>query len=423
MTNEIEIITTEKELFVKFPFELKDDFKKNFKTSKWDWDRKVWVVKNSKVTSNKLSRWAESVSDIEIVPQDRFGESWIYRQEKGGCRRCNGSIKIGHKVRKNYTYDSRLEHLSCSDLEQHNVYGQPFDAKTEHTQAPCLNCKNEIKAGMEICENKTFKKFVHFDCDEAKDYMPTESFGTLWEATKPATCQKCHGHISPGQYIRYRYFPGEDRRLEHVDCEGIKKETENLFGFAGGSGKGIEEWPKDYVIHQDDLRLHSEKDKETYPEFLCVVSIQSEYYSQDGWSFGVGDEQGYVYHFFFREATEIEALPLKKEREERTEKRAKRQEREKIIKQIENEGEYPAESSILLDGGEYLSDLMNGYGGGDCFYVNENYIWHVRNNGMDGDAWGHNNIRTGGAGAIGKRIPFDTEIFEKLKSIDFFIKK
>ena len=47
---------------------------------------------------------------------------------------------------------------------------------------------------------------------------------------------------------------------------------------------------------------------------------------------------------------------------------------------------------------------FNIYGGGAQYVITAEYIWHVRNNGMDGDDWSRNNIHTGGAGAIGTRF-------------------
>lgn len=38
--------------------------------------------------------------------------------------------------------------------------------------------------------------------------------------------------------------------------------------------------------------------------------------------------------------------------------------------------------------------------------------------GMDGDNWSQNNVRTGGAGAIGWRIPFDEIISSKIKEFE-----
>ena len=44
-------------------------------------------------------------------------------------------------------------------------------------------------------------------------------------------------------------------------------------------------------------------------------------------------------------------------------------------------------------------------------------IWHVVNNGGDGDCWANNNIRTGGAGAIGRRYPATPERIAFLRSL------
>jgi len=60
--------------------------------------------------------------------------------------------------------------------------------------------------------------------------------------------------------------------------------------------------------------------------------------------------------------------------------------------------------------GKVVLDTSNIYGGGDWFAIGEDKIWYVRNNGMDGDNWSNNNVRTGGAGAIGWYGPMDTDI-------------
>ena len=55
------------------------------------------------------------------------------------------------------------------------------------------------------------------------------------------------------------------------------------------------------------------------------------------------------------------------------------------------------------DGTEYAIDGKghNIYGGGCCYIVSRDQIWKLLNNGLDGDNWSRNNVRTGGAGAIG----------------------
>lgn len=49
----------------------------------------------------------------------------------------------------------------------------------------------------------------------------------------------------------------------------------------------------------------------------------------------------------------------------------------------------------------------NVYGGGHRFIINDGECWFIRNNGRDGDDWSLNNVQTGGAGAMGWRVPFD----------------
>jgi hypothetical protein len=69
---------------------------------------------------------------------------------------------------------------------------------------------------------------------------------------------------------------------------------------------------------------------------------------------------------------------------------------------------------------DHTNDRENIYGGGQWWIIDREYIWHVRNNGMDGDNWSYNNIHTGGAGAIGHRVPYNQELAEKLKEISTF---
>lgn len=60
--------------------------------------------------------------------------------------------------------------------------------------------------------------------------------------------------------------------------------------------------------------------------------------------------------------------------------------------------------------GRVILDTQNIYGGGDWFVIGDQEIWYVKNNGMDGDNWSYNNVRTGGAGAIGWMIPMDSQV-------------
>lgn len=59
----------------------------------------------------------------------------------------------------------------------------------------------------------------------------------------------------------------------------------------------------------------------------------------------------------------------------------------------------------------------NIYGGGEWWVIQKEWIWHIRNNGHDGDNWSANNVNTGGAGAIGVRVPFSEELADKIREL------
>jgi len=91
---------------------------------------------------------------------------------------------------------------------------------------------------------------------------------------------------------------------------------------------------------------------------------------------------------------------------------------EQIARRIRDEGDSPDPSgpSVLI-GGQKIFDTQDIHGGGEWFEITDTHIWHVRNNGMDGDNWSQNNVRTGGAGAIGWRIPLDHTTVDELQSL------
>ena len=57
-------------------------------------------------------------------------------------------------------------------------------------------------------------------------------------------------------------------------------------------------------------------------------------------------------------------------------------------------GDIPSKDSVIL------YDTFNMYGSGERIVLDGDYVWYIRNNGMDGDAWDQNNYSTGGAGAV-----------------------
>ncbi len=156
------------------------------------------------------------------------------------------------------------------------------------------------------------------------------------------------------------------------------------------------------------------------PEFLYVVKTKSEYISEDGLSFGVGDEEGYLYIAECREATKEEAENIIKKELKIAETKKAKNELKEIKNYIQQNGERP--KGWHAPEGKSMFNTQNIYGSGDWFIIDENYIWYIMNNGMDGDNWSLNNIKTGGAGAIGWRIKKDIKIVKKLEKINSCLK-
>lgn len=127
-----------------------------------------------------------------------------------------------------------------------------------------------------------------------------------------------------------------------------------------------------------------------------------------------GDMGRYCY---YRPATDEETKQLEAKERQRTEaatqQAAKTQQLSAIKEKIQS-GERP--DGVHVPEGEVLHSTQNIYGAGDWFVIGAEWIWFVQNNGMDGDDWSRNNVRTGGAGGIGWRIPFDATIAEQLRT-------
>lgn len=126
-----------------------------------------------------------------------------------------------------------------------------------------------------------------------------------------------------------------------------------------------------------------------------------------------GDRGAYAY---YRDATKEEEAALE-QREAESERAAnERKAKDAALTSARNliseQGERPAS---VMPSGEVLHDTFNIYGGGDRFVIDGDAIWYIRNNGADGDNWSYNNITTGGAGAIGWRVPYSQELADQIR--------
>lgn len=133
----------------------------------------------------------------------------------------------------------------------------------------------------------------------------------------------------------------------------------------------------------------------------------------------LGHEGEYGCYVYYRQATaaEIDALEQKEAAEKEVAARADadRAQIASITADIIAAGEQPPETA--MPDGEVLLDSRTPYGGGDCFVVQPDAIWYIRNNGADGDDWSRNNVTTGGAGAIGWRVGYSATMADTLRRL------
>jgi hypothetical protein len=128
--------------------------------------------------------------------------------------------------------------------------------------------------------------------------------------------------------------------------------------------------------------------------------------------------RGALYHY--RPATPAEIAELEQDEAEQQRATAARLAHVAAIKAIAGricrEGERPVE--IQQPAGQRVLDTADIYGGGSWFVIDSQWIWYCQNNGADGDTWHVNNVQTGGAGAIGWRVPHDADTAAQLIALD-----
>ena len=224
----------------------------------------------------------------------------------------------------------------------------------------------------------------------------------------PGKCRNCGAVINAGDRIEWEKGLG----AAHIKCPEKQKitEPENSIKISGGSGYGCHGWAIGQVI-KNPYHGNDRYPEKSIPEFLMVLSAREHYFREEGMSFGVGDESGYTYSATCRPATDEESAPIREEIEKRQQAKNREKQLRDLADLIKKTGEYPQGDNIPE--GERLHDSQDIYGGGSWFVIGPEWIWYCQNNGMDGDNWANNNVRTGGAGAIGHRVAFSPEM-EKL---------
>ena len=227
-------------------------------------------------------------------------------------------------------------------------------------------------------------------------------------------CAKCGQRINAGDRIDW---DRDTKATRHIECPtpaptptAEAKPPTATIKLAGGEGYGCRGWQAGQTTRNTPRAI-----EEGGPEWITVLRAGRNFYREDGMSFGVGDEAGYVYWAECRPATDEEAAPVIAARAATAERKARVARVAAIKDEIRTGGERPEGDNNPE--GERLFDTQTIHGGGDWFVVGEQHIWYVQNNGADGAMWSANNVRTGGAGAIGWRVPTTTELADELRRL------
>jgi hypothetical protein len=166
-------------------------------------------------------------------------------------------------------------------------------------------------------------------------------------------CKKCGGKIAVGEKIEWSREGG----ARHVNCPEIVvcKSGEELIAVSKGQGYGGRPYSVGQFVWHRDGRA------------LVVVTTGQRYYREDGMSFGVGDEQGYVYWAKCRPATDDERQAALDSAHAAAEK-INLGYRVRTIAAMVDAGEYPADEQPE---GERLFDTQDIYGGGAWFMISD----------------------------------------------------
>lgn len=242
-----------------------------------------------------------------------------------------------------------------------------------------------------------------------------------------STCPKCGRYIDAGEKVEWR--PGT--KATHIECneadstkpvaksngKSAKPKTEQgPYKVSRGQGYGGQPYRVGAVVRNTATQVAKGE-----PLWLTVLTTSQEYVREDGLSFGVGDESGYIYYASARAATPEEVATVEQELLTAKARKMARMELDKLHGHILSTGKTP-EGRQTLKGEIIEVKPRDIYGGGYWFVLEDEWIWAVRNNGRDGDDWGQNNVTTGGAGAIGRRIPRDQETETKIRQLILTIK-
>lgn len=289
------------------------------------------------------------------------------------------------------------------------------DEKSLKEMKDAINATPKMVALREIARRKTERLGVNIPYeykDEAK------SLGGLWD-------DPTHMWYLPDDAAKKKVLDKIEKDREsardvaqrHLEQERDKTEKERA-----RLGLKTYYFPGD---HRGDHPAvgHTFKDRKT-GDFMEVVSVKSTYYEEDGMSFGLMDDRGWLHVVTARPSQDDTAVQAIKDEETKALTRSQAfKRRDAIAKEIRTRGTMPSGDHdfrqyprVVLE-----DERLIAYGGGSWFVITPTDIWFIQNNGGDGDSWGDNNVTTGGAGAMGWKVPGDDILEKELRDLDALI--
>lgn len=244
-------------------------------------------------------------------------------------------------------------------------------------------------------------------------------------ARYPGRCSTCGGRINPGDEIEWDQ---RTRQTSHITCPATTSaapvpasDSSIKVSFASRSRNGSPTVGEVITTPKGD--------------YVVVLRVSSEYISADECEAQddfTNDGNAYWSHTArCTPATDEESAPLRGAKQAEADRKAAKTRAQEIARMIRESGERPQTEPVgpndkgyredyrpgLVLEGDKILDTQNAYGGGEWFVISPDGIWYVQNNGGDGDMWDVNNVRTGGAGAIGWRIPANEAIETEIRKL------
>ena len=207
----------------------------------------------------------------------------------------------------------------------------------------------------------------------------------------------CHEHDDEIERCRMeieeqRVADIENRRQTEKESGIVELRLPAYFGFSGKPEKGS------YLMEDG----------------VPYMVLSSYYHNSDGFSFGVLNEQWYSVKAKNISDTETGKKMINEMINDENNKKLRRayekacQDLEYAVRRNGSIYTYEGDKSVDDIPGETILDTFNAYGGGIIIRYTEDTVWLIINNGGDGDAWGTNNLRTGGAGAYAFRTSLES---------------